>query len=78
MEHVVYRLVVCEGTILDTPEYPAVPMPYFHFAPTAGIRPSMDHWIEAGGTHHQALVLGHHARRWTMLCRMLKIECVTV
>ena len=78
LERVVYRLVVCQGQILDTPEYKTVPMPYFHFKPDTGIRQSMDDWILAGGTHHQALVLGRHLRRWKMLCEILRVDCVTV
>jgi len=78
LEGVVYRLVVCQGEILDTPEYKSVPMPYFHFKPDTGIRRSMDNWILAGGTHHQALVRGRHLRRWKMLCEILKVDCVTV
>ncbi len=69
-----YRIVALEGEILDTEEYPAVPMPYFHLKPDSGIRTSMDEWIRAGGTHHHALVLGRHARRWKMLCDILRID----
>lgn len=73
-----YRLVASEGEILDTPELPAVPMPCFHFRPKAGIREAMDNWLLAGGTHHQALHLGHHARRWRMLAGILGIEYTEV
>lgn len=73
-----YRLVALEGDILDTEEYRAVPMPYFHLKPDTGIRRSMDAWILAGGTHHQALVLGRHARRWKMLSDILRIDFAVV
>jgi L-arabinose isomerase len=73
-----YRLVVSGGEILDTPQLAGVPMPYFHFHPTKGIRSSMDNWLLQGGTHHQALNLGDYTRRWEMLCRILDIECVMV
>ena len=73
-----YRLVALEGEILDTEEHHGIPMPYFHIKPDTGIRRSMDDWIFAGGTHHQALVLGRHARRWKMLCGMLGIGYTAV
>jgi len=73
-----YRLVVSEGEILDTPVLPDVPMPYFHFRPKTGIKKAMDSWLLAGGTHHQTLNLGHHARRWQMLSGMLGIEFLEV
>jgi L-arabinose isomerase len=38
----------------------------------------MDNWLIAGGTHHQTLNLGHHARRWRMLAGMLGIEYMEV
>jgi L-arabinose isomerase len=31
----------------------------------------MDLWLLNGGTHHQVLTLGRHARRWSMLARIL-------
>jgi L-arabinose isomerase len=73
-----YRLVASEGEILDTPELPEVPMPYFHFRPKTGIKKAMNDWLLAGGTHHQSLNLGHHARRWQKLACMLGIEYVEV
>ena len=48
-----------------------------NFKPDTGIRQSMDNWILAGGTQHQALVLGRHVRRWKMLCEILKVDCDT-
>ena len=73
-----YRLVVSGGEILDTEPLPGVPMPYFHFRPSNGIRKAMDSWLLHGGTHHQALNLGSFTRRWEMLCKILGIECVIV
>ncbi|PKL22491.1 MAG: arabinose isomerase [Spirochaetae bacterium HGW-Spirochaetae-4] len=73
LDDVDYRLVICNGSILDTPEYKNVPMTYFHFKPDTGIRSAMDNWMRYGGTHHQTLTLGTHGRRWEMLCDMLKI-----
>ncbi|TVQ38121.1 MAG: arabinose isomerase [Spirochaetaceae bacterium] len=73
-----YRLVISEGEVLDTEEYPDVPMPYFHFRPASGIRRAMDDWMRVGGTHHQTLTLGAHARRWELLCDILNIDSVSV
>jgi len=73
-----YRLVVLRGEILDTEDLADVPMPYFHLKPSTGIRKSMDSWLQAGGTHHQILNLGDHARRWRFLCDILGVECVEV
>ncbi|MCK9288360.1 MAG: L-fucose/L-arabinose isomerase family protein [Sphaerochaetaceae bacterium] len=78
LDDVDYRLVISEGTILDTPEYVNVPMTYFHFRPDTGIRSAMDNWMRLAGTHHQTLVLGRQARRWEMLCDMLKIDYARV
>lgn len=78
LDEVDYRLVICEGTVLDTPEYVNVPMPYFHFKPDTGIRSAMDNWMKLAGTHHQTLTLGRRARRWELLCDMLQIDCVRV
>ena len=73
-----YRLVTAHGEVLDTEEYPDVPMPYFHFRPASGIRQSMDRWMLVGGTHHQVLTLGGYARRWELLCDILQIDHVAV
>jgi L-arabinose isomerase len=71
-----YRLVVSKGAILDTEEIPGIPMNYSFFKPDAGIRRSMDAWLEYGGTHHQVLFLGDQARRFRMLCNLALIEYV--
>jgi L-arabinose isomerase len=69
-----YQLVICPGTILDTEELQAVPMPYFHFRPDSGIRNAMDNWLLLGGTHHEALTLGPYSRRWALWADLLDIE----
>jgi L-arabinose isomerase len=73
-----YRLVTCQGEILNTEELIDVPMPYFHFRPETGIRRAMDNWLLSGGTHHEALTLGEFSRRWVMLSDILRIEHVGV
>jgi L-arabinose isomerase len=71
-----YRLVVSRGSILDTEEIPGIPMNYSFFRPDAGIRRSMDIWLESGGTHHQVLFLGDQARRFGFLCSIAGIQYV--
>lgn len=78
LDEVDYRLVISEGEVLDTPEYPNVPMTYFHFKPDTGIRAAMDNWMRSGGTHHEAFTRGRTARRWELLCDMLGIDHVRV
>lgn len=73
-----YRLICSPGEILDTEELPGVPMPYFHFRPATGIRVAMDNWLLGGGTHHEALTLGAHQRRWKILAYHLGIEYLEV
>jgi L-arabinose isomerase len=71
-----YRLLVSKGTILDTEEIPGIPMNYSFFKPDAGIRRSMDIWLEHGGTHHQVLFLGDQARKFRLLCHIAGIEYI--
>ncbi|OHD76430.1 MAG: arabinose isomerase [Spirochaetes bacterium RBG_16_67_19] len=71
-----YRLVVSQGTILDSEEIPGIPMNYSFFKPDSGIRKSMNTWLECGGTHHQVLFLGDQARRFKVLCDIARIEYV--
>jgi len=73
-----YRLVIATGEILDTEELPQVEMPYFHFRPDSGVRPCLDGWLEAGGTHHQCLHLGDVSRRWEMMAQMAGIDVARV
>jgi len=73
-----FRLVVSFGEILDTDSVATIPMPYFHFKPSAGLRQCNDNWLRAGGTHHQTLHLGDQRQKWKMLCRILGIEYAEV
>ena len=49
-------------------------MPYMFFRPDSGVRSCVRAWLEAGGTHHETVVLGDYGARIRMLCRMLGIE----
>jgi L-arabinose isomerase len=73
-----FRLVVAEGENLDTPELPALEMPYGQFRPATGVRACLDGWLTAGGPHHEVMNLGHHAADWAAFCRLAGIEFVQV
>jgi len=73
-----FRLVVAFGKVIDTPKFPKIEMPYFHFKPNSGLRACNDNWLKAGGTHHQTFLEGDQRRKWKMLCRILGIEYIEV
>jgi L-arabinose isomerase len=73
-----FRLVVCEGEILDTEELPRLEMPYGFFRPATGLRQANDAWLKAGGPHHQVLNYGHRLEEWRLFCEALEIELVAV
>jgi L-arabinose isomerase len=73
-----FRLVVAEGENLDTPELPALEMPYGQFRPASGVRDCLNGWLAAGGPHHEVMNLGHHAAAWRDFCQLAGIEFVQV
>ena len=73
-----FRLVVSEGSILDTEELPGLEMPYGFFRPASGVRACSDGWLRAGGPHHQVLNRGHRAEHWRLFCAEAGIELVVV
>ena len=73
-----YRLVVCEGEILDTDELPALEMPYGFFRPDSGVRDCMDAWLRLGGGHHQVLNPGRQAHAWRAFCDAAGMEVAAV
>jgi L-arabinose isomerase len=73
-----FRLVVCEGEILDTEELPSLEMPYGFFRPASGLKQANDAWLKAGGPHHQVLNYGHRLEEWRLFCEALAIELVAV
>lgn len=73
-----YRLVVAQGTILDTEELPTVEMPYFFFKPDSGVKQCLNGWLKNGGTHHQVLHLGDTRAKWKAYCELADIEYVEV
>ena len=73
-----FRLVVAEGTNLDSQELPALEMPYGQFKPRSGVRACMNSWLTHGGTYHMVMNLGHHAADWQDFCLLAGIEYVSV
>jgi L-arabinose isomerase len=73
-----FRLVVAEGENADTPELPALEMPYGQFRPASGVRACLNGWLAAGGPHHEVMNLGHHAAAWRDFCQLTGIEFVQV
>jgi L-arabinose isomerase len=69
-----FRLLACEGEILDTPELPNLEMPYGHFRPDSGLRPCLDAWLALGGPHHQVLNPGRHAHAWRTFSQLAGLE----
>jgi L-arabinose isomerase len=74
LEGEAFRLVVGRGEVLDTPELPAVEMPYFHFRPQRGMREFLDDWLRLGGTHHFVVNLGDQVDRWRLLAEQLDLD----
>jgi L-arabinose isomerase len=72
-----FRLLVCEGEVLDTDELPALEMPYGFFRPDSGLEPCMDAWLRLGGPHHQTLHHGRHAGRWRIFAELAGLEFAT-
>jgi L-arabinose isomerase len=73
-----FRLVVAEGENLDSPELPALEMPYGQFRPASGLRACLNGWLRHGGPHHEVMNLGHHAADWKVFCELAGIEFVQV
>ncbi len=69
-----FRLLVCEGEILDTPELPKLEMPYGHFKPDRGLTAAMDAWLRLGGPHHQVLNPGRQADAWRTFSELARLE----
>jgi L-arabinose isomerase len=59
-------------------ELPALEMPYGQFRPVSGVRDCLNGWLAAGGSHHEAMNLGHHSAAWRDFCQLAGIELVQV
>ena len=71
-----FRLVCAPGEILPDEDLLYVDMPYLFFRPDSGMRSCVTSWLEQGGTHHEALVLGDRLERIRMFCRLWNVEFV--
>jgi L-arabinose isomerase len=69
-----FRLLACEGEMLDTDELPHLEMPYGQFRPDRGVRASMDAWLRLGGPHHQVLNHGRQAHAWRTFSELAGLE----
>ncbi len=63
---------------LNSPELPALEMPYGQFRPASGVGACLNGWLAAGGPHHEVMNLGHHAADWKVFCQLAGIEFVQV
>ena len=73
-----FRLVYAAGEMLDKCDLRRCDMPYMFFKPDSGVRACVTAWLEAGGTHHETVVLGEHEARVRLLCRLAGIEFIAV
>jgi L-arabinose isomerase len=73
-----FRLLVCEGEMLDTDELPNLEMPYGQFRPDRGVRASMDTWLRLGGPHHQVLNPGRHEHAWRTFSELAGLEFAVI
>ena len=72
-----FRLIVCEGEVLDTEELPSLEMPYGQFRPDSGVRECLNAWLRLGGPHHQVMHLGRRLETWRVFCELTGIELET-
>jgi L-arabinose isomerase len=69
-----FRLLVCEGEMLDTDELPNLEMPYGQFRPDHGVRASMDAGLRLGGPHHQVMNPGRQAGAWRTFSELAGVD----
>lgn len=73
-----FRLVYAAGEVLDKCDLRRCDMPYLFFRPNSGVRACVTAWLEQGGTHHEAVVLGASEARVRLWCRLAGIEFAAV
>ena len=71
-------MVCAAGEILDKSDLRKCDMPYFFFRPDSGTSKCVTRWLEAGGGHHEFVMLGDQSERLRLLCRMLGVEYTVV
>jgi L-arabinose isomerase len=69
-----FKLVIAKGRVLDREDLRRCDMPYMLFMPDSGCEACVKGWLDEGGTHHEAVVLGDWSSRIEMLCRLAGIE----
>ena len=73
-----FRIVCAPGEILPEEGLLHVDMPYLFFRPDAGVGTCVTRWLEAGGTHHEAVVCGDAMPRVRLFCKLLGIELIEI
>ncbi len=72
-----FRMLVCDGDIIDKEDLNGCEMPYLFFKPKCGMEHCVETWLKNGGTHHEIVTAGKTSACWKMLAQMLGIElCV--
>ena len=72
-----FRMLVCDGDIIDKEDLNGCEMPYLFFKPKCGMEHCVETWLKNGGTHHEIVTVGKTSACWKMLAQMLGIElCV--
>lgn len=69
-----YKFVVSYGKILDKCDLSNCEMPYLFFRPECGFETCAQKWLEKGGTHHEAVMMGDTRAYWKALAKMLDVE----
>ncbi len=64
--------------LINDPRKVVAELPNFFFKPESGIKKAMDAWLKSGGTHHQVLNLGLHARGWRFFAEITGTQDVAV
>lgn len=73
-----FRMVAANGEILSKNDLKRCEMPYFFFKPDSGVKKCVEGWLNNGGTHHEAVVLGDYSDRIKLLCDICGIELISV
>ena len=71
-----FKLVMAQGEILPDHDLTRCDMPYMFFRPDSGVEACVTRWLGEGGTHHETIVLGEHAARIRLWCRLCGIVLV--
>lgn len=69
-----FKLVVCDGQIIDKEDLNGCEMPYMFFKPDCDMEYCVEKWLEHGGTHHEIVTVGKTSECWKMIAKFLGIE----